>query len=57
MPPRLTLKAHADVIALLQGRLRSALDEAESTLKMPITLESASGSLKGWPKSKFDIET
>lgn len=54
---RLTLKAHADVIALLQGRLRSALDEAESTLKMPITLESASGSLKGWPKSKFDIET
>ena len=40
---RLSLRAHADVVALLQGRLRPALDEAESVLKMPITLESAPG--------------
>lgn len=51
--PRVTLKAHPDVIALLQTRLRPALEEAESVLKLNLTLESAAGQAQDW----FEILT
>jgi ribonuclease G len=44
----MTLKAHGDVVTLLRGQLRPALDEAESVLKMSIALQHAPGVERGF---------
>ncbi len=50
---RISVSAHADVVALMQTRLRPALDEAESLLKMEITLNA----LSDVPLNHVDVQT
>ena len=50
---RLSLTAHKDVVALLQTRLRPALDETESLLKMEVTLNAATDV----PLTHIDVQT